>query len=80
MSDMEMGAPDGAEPSAPVADSTDWQAEYCRVFAELQGAYGEISSLRRQLADYQQAYARTFDRLRDIETDDSRAFGRGEVA
>lgn len=48
-------------------DVTDWQAEYCRVQAELQGAYVEISSLRRQLADYQRAYTRTFG-LRDIET------------
>ena len=54
--------------SEQTEQATDWQAEYCRVHAELQGAFAEISSLRRQLADYRQAYARTFDRLRDIET------------
>lgn len=68
MTNIEMGEPGGSEPSA-LTEPTDWQAEYCRVHAELQGAYAEISSLRRQLADYQQAYARTFDRLRDIEAD-----------
>lgn len=72
MNDGSLGAPDGAEPSA-LTERTDWQAEYCRVHAELQGAYAEISSLRRQLADYQQAYMRTFDRLRDIETEDPHA-------
>jgi hypothetical protein len=35
-------APGGAEPSAV----TDWQAEYCRIHAELQGAYAEISALQ----------------------------------
>jgi hypothetical protein len=62
-------APGGAEPSVLTTDLTDWQAEYCRVYAELQGAYAEISTLQRQAAENKQAYERTFARLRDIETD-----------
>lgn len=64
--------PDGpgcwAEDERPDGKVTDWQAEYCRVHAELQGAYAEISALQRESAENRQAYERTFARLRDIET------------
>jgi hypothetical protein len=72
----EEARPSGSEPSA----ATDWQAEYCRVHAELQGAYAEISSLRRESAENRQAYERTFARLRDIELDDLAASGKGDAA
>ena len=80
MTNESLGSPDGSEPSALTTDPTDWQAEYCRVYAELQGAYAEISSLQRQVTENRQAYERTFSRLRDIETEDLHAFGRGDVA
>lgn len=78
MSEDVVVAPDGAEPSA--AELTDWQAEYCRVYAELQGAYAEISALQRESAENRQAYERTFARLRDIELDGAAASGGGDEA
>lgn len=38
--------------------------------AELNGCYAEISRLTKELANVQQAYNRTFNRLYDIETEE----------
>lgn len=45
-----------------------------RLFAELQGAYGHISKLEHELADWKRAYGSAFNRLAEIETDPG-AFG-----
>ena len=60
----DLGALGGAEPSALTDETTDWQSEYCRVFAELQGAYGEISTLRRQVDVMAKALQLDADNLR----------------
>jgi hypothetical protein len=57
VSNDDVVAPGSAEPSA----ATDWQAEYCRVYAELQGAYAEIAALQRKA----QADAKHIEWLQD---------------
>lgn len=77
MSENEMGSPDGSEPSAATTDPTDWQAEYCRVHAELQGAYAELSALQRQVDLMARALQATAyidrDKLMDSLTVDSKS-------
>lgn len=64
VSNESSGAPGGAEPPAQPDETTDWHSEYCRVFAELQGAYGEISTLHRQVDVMAKALQLDADNLR----------------